>query len=72
MESRAFYGNTLFSTGPNQELGGTNDTECHIDIPMRNCTMYLDDEPVVVDGEFVIDELKAQRTQFAPPSVART
>lgn len=26
MESRAFYGNVLFSTGPNSELGGSNDT----------------------------------------------
>jgi 2,5-dihydroxypyridine 5,6-dioxygenase len=67
MESRAFYGNTLFSTGPNQELGGTNDTQCHIDVPMRNCSVYLDDEPVVIDGEFVIDDLKAPRSQFAPP-----
>jgi 2,5-dihydroxypyridine 5,6-dioxygenase len=66
MESRAFYGNTLFSTGPNQELGGSNDTQCHIDIPMRNCSMYLDDEPVLIDGEFVIDDLKAPRSQFAP------
>ena len=71
MESRAFYGNVLFSTGPNTELGGTNDTSCHIDIPMRNCSMYLDDEPVLVDGEFVIDDLKAPRTAFAPPSFAR-
>jgi 2,5-dihydroxypyridine 5,6-dioxygenase len=71
MESRAVYGNTLFSTGPNQELGGTNDTPCHIDIPMRNCSMYLDDEPVLVDGEFVIEDLKAPRTEFAPPSPAR-
>ena len=71
MESRAFYGNTLFSTGPNQELGGSNDTQCHIDIPMRNCSMYLDDEPVIIDGEFVIDDLKATRSQFAPPSAAR-
>jgi 2,5-dihydroxypyridine 5,6-dioxygenase len=71
MESRAFYGNTLFSTGPNQELGGTNDTSCHIDIPMRNCSMYLDDEPVIIDGEFVIEDLKVQRTTFAPPSVTR-
>jgi 2,5-dihydroxypyridine 5,6-dioxygenase len=71
MESRAFYGNTLFSTGPNQELGGTNDTPCHIDIPMRNCSMYLDDEPVIIDGEFVIEDLKVQRTTFAPPSVTR-
>ena len=71
MESRAFYGNTLFSTGPNQELGGTNDTACHIDIPMRNCNVYLDDEPVIIEGEFTIDDLKATRSTFAPPSLAR-
>lgn len=65
MESRCFYGNVLFSTGPNQELGGTNDTPCHIDIPMRNCSVYLDDEPVLVDGEFVIDDLKASRAAIA-------
>jgi 2,5-dihydroxypyridine 5,6-dioxygenase len=65
MESRAFYGNVLFSTGPNTELGGTNDTACHIDMPMRNCTLYLDDEPIIVDGEFVIDELKVPRPRFA-------
>lgn len=67
MESRAFYGNVLFSTGPNQELGGSNDTQCHIDIPMRNCSAYLDDEPVLIDGEFVIDDLKARRAAFRPP-----
>ena len=50
MEARCFAGSVLFSTGPNQELGGTNDTPCHLDIPMRNCTVYLDDEPVVVDA----------------------
>jgi 2,5-dihydroxypyridine 5,6-dioxygenase len=70
MESRCFYGNTLFSTGPNQELGGTNDTACHIDIPMRNCSMYLDDEPVLVDGEFVIEDLRAPRSSFGSPSIA--
>jgi 2,5-dihydroxypyridine 5,6-dioxygenase len=71
MESRCFYGNTLFSTGPNQELGGSNDTECHIDIPMRNCSMFLDDEPVLIDGEFVVEDLKATRSTFAPPSLSR-
>ena len=69
MESRAFYGNVLFSTGPNSELGGTNNTSCHVDIPMRNCSLYLDDEPVLIDGEFVIDDLRAPRAHFAPPSV---
>jgi len=72
MEPRAFYGNTLFSTGPNQELGGSNDTACHIDIPMRNCSIFLDDEPVLIDGEFAIDDLKATRAAFAPPSLARS
>ena len=69
MESRAFYGNVLFSTGPNAELGGDNDTSCHIDIPMRNCSFFLDDEPVLIDREFVIDDLKAPRAHFAPPSI---
>ena len=32
MHGRSFYGNVLFSTGPNGELGGTNDTLCHVDI----------------------------------------
>jgi 2,5-dihydroxypyridine 5,6-dioxygenase len=59
MEIRSFYGNVLFSTGPNQELGGTNDTQCHVDIPMRNCSLFLDDEPIVVDGDVVVEEMKA-------------
>jgi 2,5-dihydroxypyridine 5,6-dioxygenase len=59
MEARSFYGNVLFSTGPNAELGGTNDTQCHVDMPMRNCTLYLDDEPIVIDGDLVVEDLKA-------------
>jgi 2,5-dihydroxypyridine 5,6-dioxygenase len=51
----------LFSTGPNQELGGHNDTPCHLDIPMRNCSVYLDDEPVLVDGEFLVEELQVHQ-----------
>ena len=43
MHGRSFYGNVLFSTGPNGELGGTNETLCHVDVPMRNCTLDLDD-----------------------------
>jgi hypothetical protein len=29
-EGRSFYGNVLFATGPNQELGGSNASPCHI------------------------------------------
>ena len=53
MDSRACAGNFLWSTGPNNEAGGTRDTACHIDIPMRNCTVALDGRPVVIGGRLV-------------------
>jgi 2,5-dihydroxypyridine 5,6-dioxygenase len=58
MELRSFYGNVMFSTGPNNELGGPNDTACHLDIPMRNCSLFLDDEPVVIDGRVVVKDMQ--------------
>ena len=58
MELRSIFGNVLFSTGPNNELGGPNDTACHLDIPMRGCSLFLDDEPIVVDGDVVIREMR--------------
>jgi 2,5-dihydroxypyridine 5,6-dioxygenase len=57
MELRAFRGNVLFSTGPNQQFGGPNHTACHLDIPMRNCSLYLDDAAVIVDGQVVEQSL---------------
>lgn len=59
MDSRAHYGNVLFSLGPDIEFGGSNDTPCHLDLPMRDCTLYLDDEPIVRDGDLVPEELRA-------------
>lgn len=53
MDARSFYGNFLFSTGPNTEAGGTRDTPCHIDIPLRNCSVYLDGEPMTIDGKVI-------------------
>ncbi|MDV8071352.1 leucyl aminopeptidase [Rhodococcus sp. IEGM 1366] len=58
MELRSFYGNVMFSIGPNNELGGPNDTPCHFDIPMRGCTLYLDDEVIVRDGDITVDDMK--------------
>ena len=58
-DGRAYYGNVLFSTGPNIEFGGDNDTACHFDLPMKNCTLWLDDELIVRDGELVPDDLRA-------------
>lgn len=58
MDGRAFYGNVLFSTGPDTELGGVNDTICHLDIPMRDCTLTLDDELIVDAGRIVPDDMR--------------
>jgi 2,5-dihydroxypyridine 5,6-dioxygenase len=58
MELRSFYGNVMFSIGPNNELGGPNDTPCHFDIPMRGCSLYLDDEQIVADGDIVVPEMR--------------
>jgi 2,5-dihydroxypyridine 5,6-dioxygenase len=47
-ELRAFAGNFLYSTGANEVAGRF--TEGHFDLPMRNCTVTLDDDPVVIEG----------------------
>lgn len=59
MNALSFYGNVLFSTGPNTELGGTNDTPCHMDLPMRGCSVVLDDIPIITDGKVVHPEMRA-------------
>jgi len=56
MDGRAFYGNFLFSTGPNAEAGGSNNSACHVDIPMSGCSVSLDGEPMTVDGDVVAVE----------------
>lgn len=50
-ELRCFAGNFLFSTGANEFAGRY--TEGHFDIPVRNCTIALDGEPVVIEGRLV-------------------
>ena len=51
MDGRAFAGNFLWSMGPNNEAGGSRETACHIDIPMRHCSVTLDGEEMVVAGK---------------------
>jgi 2,5-dihydroxypyridine 5,6-dioxygenase len=50
-EARAFAGNVLYSCGANENAGRF--TAGHFDLPMRGCTVMLDDRAVVVDGELV-------------------
>jgi 2,5-dihydroxypyridine 5,6-dioxygenase len=53
MDARSFEGNFLFSLGPNNEVGGPRKTACHLDIPLRNCTVKLDGLVVVRDGKVI-------------------
>ncbi len=55
MDARSFAGNFLFSLGPNTEVGGTRNTACHIDVPLRGCTVMLDGKSVVHNGVVVED-----------------
>jgi 2,5-dihydroxypyridine 5,6-dioxygenase len=50
-ELRAYAGNFLFSTGANEFAGRF--TEGHFDIPVRNCTIALDDVMVVDAGRLL-------------------
>lgn len=53
MDARSFAGNFLFSSGPNTEAGGTRDTPCHLDIPLRKCSLSLDGDPMTLAGKVV-------------------
>jgi 2,5-dihydroxypyridine 5,6-dioxygenase len=49
IECRAFAGNFLFSTGANPFAN--RHTLGHFDLPVRGCTIKLDDTPVVIEGK---------------------
>ena len=51
VDGRSFAGNFLISTGPNYAAG--RHSRCHFDIPMRHCNVYVDNEPVVLEGNLV-------------------
>jgi 2,5-dihydroxypyridine 5,6-dioxygenase len=70
IDGRAFYGNFLFSTGPNTEPAGSRNTACHIDIPLHRCSVYLDGEPMVLDGEVIPPEQAARGLKSTRPGRA--
>ncbi|MGC9963154.1 MAG: leucyl aminopeptidase, partial [Acidimicrobiales bacterium] len=57
-EGRSFYGNVLFATGPNQELGGTNASPCHLDIPLHGYSLFLDDRQIIDRGQILVTEMQ--------------
>ena len=59
--ARAFPGNFLFSTGPNTQGGGKRNTKGHYDVPMRDCTVMLDNDVVIDGGRFVDEKMIVAR-----------
>ena len=59
MDGRSYYGNVLFSLGPNLEFGGDNDTACHMDLPMRGCSAWVDGEKIIANGRILPDDMRA-------------
>ncbi|MGI9435494.1 MAG: peptidase M29 [Geminicoccaceae bacterium] len=62
-ELRAYAGNFLFSTGANEFAGRF--TSGHFDLPVRGCTICLDDLTVVADGQVVWDAFSTEKTTGA-------
>ena len=59
MNGRVFHGSVLFSTGPDTEFGGDNDTACHMDLPLGNCDLFLDGEPIIEAGVILPEDMRA-------------
>ncbi|HKS18506.1 MAG TPA: hypothetical protein VJS63_04765 [Bradyrhizobium sp.] len=62
--ARVFAGNFLFSTGPNSQGGGRRTTRGHYDVPMRDCTVMLDNEVIIDKGRIVDSKMKVERLQI--------
>ena len=56
--ARCFAGNFLFSTGPNSQGGGKRTTKGHYDVPMRDCTVALDNDVIIERGKFTDDKMQ--------------
>lgn len=59
--ARVFPGNFLFSTGPNTQGGGKRKTKGHYDVPMRDCTVILDNDMIIDRGKFVDEKMYVER-----------
>jgi 2,5-dihydroxypyridine 5,6-dioxygenase len=61
--ARVFPGNFLFSTGPNTEGGGTRATRGHYDVPMRDCTIILDNKTIIENGRIADGKMVVERVR---------
>lgn len=53
LEDEKVYGTVHIAFGTNTSFGGVNKADCHMDGIILKPTLYLDDELIIRDGEFV-------------------
>jgi 2,5-dihydroxypyridine 5,6-dioxygenase len=56
MDSESFYGNVRIGLGNNASamLKGENRCRPHIDLQLRNCDVWVDDQQILAQGEFTL------------------
>jgi leucyl aminopeptidase (aminopeptidase T) len=54
LEDEKVWGTVHIAFGTNTSFGGTNKADCHMDGIILAPDLYLDDVPVIINGEFVI------------------
>jgi 2,5-dihydroxypyridine 5,6-dioxygenase len=59
MDGRSARGCFLFTTGPDSTGPADRYVEAHMDYSLRNCTVLLDDKPVVEDGKIALEPAPA-------------
>ena len=64
--TRAWPGVFLFSTGPDDQGGGSNATPAHLDLPMFDCSVTFDgktviEKGVVVDKKMIVEPVDGRR-----------
>ncbi|NLE76784.1 MAG: hypothetical protein GX605_08535 [Chloroflexi bacterium] len=59
-DSEAHYGNVQIEIGSNNDLNfrGRNVAKAHLGLCALGCNLWLDDEPIIANGQFVPEELK--------------
>lgn len=55
LEDEKVYGTVHIAFGTNTSFGGVNKADCHMDGIILKPDLYLDDQPVIRQGEFVIE-----------------
>ncbi len=70
-DAEAYYGNVQVEIGSNNDVmfRGSNIAKAHIGLCSLNCSMWLDDDPVLIEGEYQPDELRVAK--FKLPSLYR-